>query len=121
MKENIQAMGQDAIAKAQTEFLSKVYAWMFGGLLITGITAWYVFSSNLYIQIISNGLMWPLLIGELALVFILSARIETNLPFKSKIFKETFLDLSRTKEISVELENGFGKIEKSKSLLAVPK
>ncbi|HID28368.1 MAG TPA: hypothetical protein EYP22_11290, partial [Methanosarcinales archaeon] len=76
MNTQISAMMTDeAIAKAQADFLSKVYAWMFGGLLITALIAWYVFDSQLYISIINSGLMFPLFIGELALVFILSARI----------------------------------------------
>ena len=69
-------MGQDAIAQAQTQFLSKVYAWMFGGLLLTAFTAWYVFDSGMYVTVYSSGLIFPLIIGELILVFVLSARIE---------------------------------------------
>ncbi len=68
-------MTPEAIAKAQADFLSKVYAWMFGGLLITALLAWYIFDSQLYVSIVSSGMMFPLLLGELALVFILSARI----------------------------------------------
>jgi FtsH-binding integral membrane protein len=76
MERNISTLSQDSIAQAQTDFLSKVYAWMFGGLLLTAFTAWYVFDSQLYITIASSGLMFPLIIGELILVFVLSARIE---------------------------------------------
>lgn len=76
MNRTVSTMGQDAIAQAQTQFLSKVYAWMFGGLLLTAFTAWYVFDSGMYVTIYSSGLMFPLIIGELILVFILSARIE---------------------------------------------
>jgi uncharacterized protein len=76
MKSDIQAMSQDSIARAQTEFLSKVYLWMFGGLVLTALAAWYVFSSEFYKIIFSSGLMIPLVLVELALVFILSARIE---------------------------------------------
>lgn len=68
-------MTDEAISKAQADFLSKVYAWMFGGLLITALLAWYIFDSQLYFKIINSGMMFPLLLGELALVFILSARI----------------------------------------------
>ncbi|MFH1052094.1 MAG: Bax inhibitor-1/YccA family protein [bacterium] len=74
MNKAVSTMGQDAIAQAQTEFLSKVYAWMFGGLLLTAGAAWYVFDSGLYFQI--SGFILPLIIVELILVFVLSARIE---------------------------------------------
>jgi FtsH-binding integral membrane protein len=76
MDNTISTMGQDAIAQAQTQFLSKVYAWMFGGLLLTAFTAWYVFDSRMYVTVYSSGLIFPLIIGELILVFVLSARIE---------------------------------------------
>jgi len=76
MNRNISTMSQDAIAQAQTEFLSKVYAWMFGGLLLTAATAWYVFDYGKYTAIYTSGLMFPLIIGELILVFVLSARIQ---------------------------------------------
>ncbi len=74
MNKTVSIMGEEAIAQAQTEFLSKVYAWMFGGLLLTAGAAWYVFDSGLYQSI--GGFMLPLIIVELVLVFVLSARIE---------------------------------------------
>lgn len=58
--------------------LKKVYTWMALALAITGITAYGVASSpNLIAAIVSNQpLFWGLMIGELALVFILSARLQ---------------------------------------------
>ena len=76
MKSNISILGQDAIARAQSDFISKVYAWMFGGLLITAITAWYVFSEGITYTIAASGLMLPLIIVELVLVFVLASRVE---------------------------------------------
>jgi len=74
---NLQAsvMNESAIAQAQADFLSKVYAWMFGGLLITALAAWYVFSD---VEIFETLIPWmiPLIIVELGLVFYLSARID---------------------------------------------
>lgn len=40
---NEMIMPESEIVKAQQDFLSKVYAWMVGGLLITSLTAWYIF------------------------------------------------------------------------------
>ncbi len=72
-----QYMDESAISQAQTDFLSKVYAWMVGGLLITGATSWYVYESNIYQTIASNSLLFfGLIIAEFALVFGLSGMIQ---------------------------------------------
>ena len=73
----INTLSEHDIAKAQQTFLSKVYAWMVGGLLLTGITAWYVFSSEAYMVIAGNTILFfGLIIGELILVAVLSSKIE---------------------------------------------
>jgi FtsH-binding integral membrane protein len=65
-----------------TAFLSKVYGWMFLGLLITSGTAVAVASSPLLIEtlIVNRILFWILLFGQLGLVFYLSARVEKMAP-----------------------------------------
>jgi FtsH-binding integral membrane protein len=69
-------MDEAAISQAQTDFLSKVYAWMVGGLLLTGATAWFVYDSNIYITIASNTILFfGLIIAEFALVLGLSGMI----------------------------------------------
>lgn len=57
--------------------MRNVYLWMAGGLAITALSAYLVASSEtiLYAILTSRVLMWALLIGELALVMFLSARI----------------------------------------------
>ncbi len=74
-----QIMMTDAdIARAQQDFLTKVYGWMVGGLLLTAVTAWYTFISGFWMQIASNSILFiGLIIGELALVFGLSAKISS--------------------------------------------
>jgi FtsH-binding integral membrane protein len=59
-------------------FLSKVYAWMFVGLLITSATALVVASSPGLIGALINNraIFWVLLFAQLGLVFFLSARVE---------------------------------------------
>ena len=66
-----------------TGFLSKVYGWMFLGLLITAGTAFVVASSPLLIEtfILNRILFWILLFGQLGLVFFLAARVEKISPF----------------------------------------
>mgnify|MGYP003693581075 CR=1 FL=1 len=54
-------------------FLSKVYGWMFLGLLITALTALAVASTPLLIEtlILNRLLFWGLLFAQLGLVFYL--------------------------------------------------
>lgn len=65
-----------------TAFLSKVYGWMFLGLLITAGTAMAVASSPFLIRtiVLNRILFWVLVFGQLGLVFFLSARVEKMSP-----------------------------------------
>ena len=59
-------------------FIRSVYNWMAIGLALTGFTAFYVASSPALIQIIFGNQMvlFGMIIGELAMVFYLSARVQ---------------------------------------------
>ena len=63
-------------------FLSRVYGWMFLGLLITAATAYFVASSPALIEtfIVNRLVFWGLIIAQLGLVFYLSARVEHIAP-----------------------------------------
>ncbi len=63
-------------------FLSKVYGWMFVGLLITAMTASAVASSRSLAEalIFNRAVFWVLLIAQLGLVFFLSARVNKMAP-----------------------------------------
>ena len=62
-------------------FLSKVYGWMFIGLLITSLTAFAVASSPALIELVTHRLaFWVVVIAQLGLVFYLSARVEHMAP-----------------------------------------
>lgn len=68
-------------AQAQVQvnqFIRSVYNWMAAGLALTGVVALYTASSETLIRLIfSNQLLFfGLIIGELALVFYLSSRIQ---------------------------------------------
>lgn len=65
-----------------TAFLSKVYGWMFLGLLITAGTAVVVASSQTLIEtfILNRILFWGLVLAQLGLVFYLSARVDKIAP-----------------------------------------
>ncbi len=66
----------------ERSILRNVYMWMALGLAITGVVSLYVSSNTQLIRsIVSNrGLFFGLLIGELALVWYLSARVHTMSP-----------------------------------------
>ena len=75
-KKNITyAMGKDTIAQMQSAYMNKVHGWMFGGLLITALTAYFVSGSSLYTTIVNSGLFWVLIIAQLGIVLALSAAI----------------------------------------------
>lgn len=63
-------------------FLTAVYSWMGAGLAITAITAWSVASApRLAASIAANRpLFWALVIAQLGIVFVLSARVERLAP-----------------------------------------
>jgi FtsH-binding integral membrane protein len=67
-----------APADQANAFLSAVYGWMGVGLVITAATAWWVASSPAVMgAILSNrALLWGLMIAQLVIVFVLSARVQ---------------------------------------------
>ena len=65
-----------------TAFLSKVYGWMFLGLLLTAGTAVAVASSPALIEtlIVNRLLFWVMVLAQLGLVLYLSVRVEKMAP-----------------------------------------
>jgi FtsH-binding integral membrane protein len=65
-----------------TAFLSKVYGWMFLGLLLTAGTALIVASSPVLIKtlILNRFLFWMLLFAQIGLVWYMAARVEKMAP-----------------------------------------
>src|SRR5262245_24689135 len=70
-----------------TAFLSKVYGWMFLGLLVTAGTAVVVASSPALVEtlILNRILFWILLIAQLGVVFYLSARVNKVSPVTAAV------------------------------------
>jgi FtsH-binding integral membrane protein len=64
------------------EFIRSVYNWMAIGLGLTGLVAFYVSNSQYLIQLIFGNrlLFFALIIGELALVFSIGARVDKMQP-----------------------------------------
>ncbi len=79
MRNEIEFQNQviQSVNTAYRTLMGKVYLWMTLALAVTGLTSLYVASSPGLAQSIfaSRGTFWLLVIAELALVFILSARI----------------------------------------------
>lgn len=78
--ENEIKIGSPVLTGAQSAYralMRKVYLWMTLALTVTGLTSFYIASNPGMLQAIftSRGAFWLLVIAELALVFILSARI----------------------------------------------
>ncbi len=62
-------------------YVQRVYAWMVGGLLVTGVTAFAASSSEtLMAAIFGSPLMWVVMLAPLAMVFFLSMRIDRMQP-----------------------------------------
>jgi len=77
MQQNAHQMTlSQARQEASSVFLAKVFNWMAVGLAVTGITAMLTAESGLAMQIVGSPMFLILILGELGLVFFLSARIE---------------------------------------------
>ncbi|MCM3873115.1 MAG: Bax inhibitor-1/YccA family protein [Pyrinomonadaceae bacterium] len=65
-----------------SSFLSKVYAWMFAGLLITAVIAFGVASTPALVEavVVNRMVFWIIVIAQLGLVFYLSARVQKVAP-----------------------------------------
>ncbi len=71
MEENIDPIIQHESSMPSNLF-GKVFTWMFLGVLATAIVALYTYTSELYIEFISNNTFEILLIVELVVVFVFS-------------------------------------------------
>ena len=69
-----------------TQYMTKTFGWMFAGLLVTFGAGIGTVRSGLILPLVSSGLIWATLIGELVLVFVLSARITKIQPGTATAF-----------------------------------
>jgi FtsH-binding integral membrane protein len=69
---------QTQVQTRVNEFIRSVYNWMAIGLALTGFVAYYVANTPALVEVIFGNrlLFFGLIIGELALVFMISARIQ---------------------------------------------
>ena len=77
LKQKNQAGGLVQGQTSVNTFIQSVYNWMAIGLALTGVTAYFVASSAFMLNLIFGNkiIFWGLLIGELGLVYFISARI----------------------------------------------
>ena len=66
------------------QYMSKTFGWMFAGLLVTFATGIATVVSGLIVPLVTSGLIYATLIGELVLVFVLSGRITKIQPSDRK-------------------------------------
>ena len=59
-------------------FLRSVYGWMATGLAITAATAWFIAASPALVSaiVVNRPIFWVLVIAQLAIVWVLSARVQ---------------------------------------------
>jgi len=71
-----------ALAGQTAAFLNAVYGWMCFGLVVTAATAWFTASSPTLVRtILAKGpIFWTLAFAQLAIVFVLSARVSKLSP-----------------------------------------
>src|SRR6185295_16347492 len=71
-----------AAADQVAAFLRAVYGWMAAGLAITAATAWVVSGSPAIVMAIATNrlLFWALVIAQLGIVYVLSARVQRLAP-----------------------------------------
>src|SRR5712692_11679349 len=69
-------------AERVSAFLRAVYGWMCAGLAITAATAWFIAGSPALVTAIATNrpLFWGLVIAQLGIVFVLSARVQRLAP-----------------------------------------
>lgn len=66
-----QEVNNTLIQESQRAFMSRVYGWMFAGLLITGGMALFTVSNEPLLRLVASWMV-PMLLAELGLVFVLS-------------------------------------------------
>ena len=76
--ESVPLKQQTQVQTRVNEFIRSVYNWMAIGLALTGFVAYYVAHTPAMVELIFGNriLFFGLIIGELALVFMISARIQ---------------------------------------------
>ena len=73
--ENNYSFEYGASKAAESSVIKNIFLWMAAGLALTGFVAHGLYTSGYIVQIIRSGMVLPLLIGEIALVFVITRNI----------------------------------------------
>ena len=65
---------ENELVQSQRDFMTKVYGWMVGGMLLTALVAWYVVDNEVY-RSFSSGMFMFLVFAEFGLVIAISSAI----------------------------------------------
>ncbi|TAM11535.1 MAG: Bax inhibitor-1/YccA family protein [Nevskiaceae bacterium] len=68
--------GENALEAGFRSYLHAVYAYMTGGLALTGIVAWYAVSTGIYQKIAATPLIWVVLFAPFVMVLVLGFRLQ---------------------------------------------
>jgi hypothetical protein len=85
---------QNTVISTGNDVFKKTFQWMFMGLLITGLISWFVYSSELYIDIVLGGYFNILLIAELIVVVVFSFMLKKCSPTVAGIMFFTYAILN---------------------------
>ncbi len=58
--------------QAQNRLFARTFKWMFAGLLVTALFAWFTYSSGLYIRFLYDNTFFVLIIAEVVMVLLFS-------------------------------------------------
>lgn len=69
---NFEASLEPITIKEQNHFIFRTFLWMFAGLLVTAVTAWFAYSTGFFIILFSGKSLASILIMELVVVLVFS-------------------------------------------------
>jgi len=69
-----------APAMSLSQYMARSFGWMFAGLMVTFVTAFFTVYSGLFFTLYATGLYLALSIAEIVLVVVLSAKVATLKP-----------------------------------------
>ncbi|MCX7880671.1 MAG: Bax inhibitor-1/YccA family protein [Ignavibacteria bacterium] len=75
MRQDLSSFENPSLSIALQSYIQKTYAWMVGGLLVSGFTAYFISETLIYFFLLNPLLLLFLFLGQIGLVLFLSARV----------------------------------------------
>ena len=76
MRNSRPPLAQAGVDTGFRDYIRAIYTYMAGGLALTGVVAYYAFSTGFYLAIARTPLIWLVMLAPLGMVMFLSFRIE---------------------------------------------